>query len=125
MAENRFRPLAMDGVSGAGVGGANMRMNSVNRSVSLAVPVGETAVISDVFSGRGLKRHPGVSDRSWGKSSFVTPISTLYASPEKTRRDLFCAFQPKRVMVPSLPLRFSRPEIPRNCLALECSFLLA
>src|SRR5882762_3309201 len=27
--------------------------------------------------------------------------------------DLFCAFQPKRVMVPSLPLRLSAPEMPK------------
>src|SRR6266496_2435026 len=27
-------------------------------------------------------------------------------------RDLFCAFQPKRVTVPSLPLRFTWPAIP-------------
>jgi hypothetical protein len=28
------------------------------------------------------------------------PISTLYASPAKMCPDLFCALQPKRVMVP-------------------------
>src|SRR5439155_12438204 len=28
--------------------------------------------------------------------------------------DLFCAFQPKRVMVPSLPLVLKRPEIPSD-----------
>ena len=36
---------------------------------------------------------------------------------EKTRSDLFCAFQPKRVTVPSLPLRFGRPPIPSACFA--------
>src|SRR6516162_7932887 len=41
------------------------------------------------------------------------PISTLYASPANITSDLFCAFQPKRVMVPSLPLRLGYPEIPR------------
>ena len=46
------------------------------------------------------------------------PISTLYASPENTISDLFCAFQPKRVIVPSLPVRFGRPEMPRNDLVL-------
>ena len=56
----------------------------------------------------------GVSSRAVGKTSLVTPISTLYASPAKIVRDLFCAFQPKRVMVPSLPLRFGMPLIPRG-----------
>src|ERR1035438_7879763 len=32
--------------------------------------------------------------------------------------DLFCAFQPKRVMVPSLPLRLKAPEMPRLLLLL-------
>src|ERR1700733_4572506 len=37
--------------------------------------------------------------------------------------DLFCAFQPKRVMVPSLPLRFNAPEMPRLLLLLaNCLF---
>src|SRR5712664_1959511 len=52
----------------------------------------------------------------------VTPISTLYASLANRRRDLFCAFHPKRVMVPSFALRFTFPlrcefacpEIPKD-----------
>jgi len=43
--------------------------------------------------------------------SFVTPCSTLYASPAKIDSDLFCAFQPNRVMEPSLPLRLKCPPI--------------
>ena len=39
------------------------------------------------------------------------PISTLYASPEKSSSDLFCAFHPNRATVPSLPLLFAWPEI--------------
>src|SRR6266498_1758803 len=35
------------------------------------------------------------------------PISTLYASPANSRRDLFWAFQPNRATVPSLPLLFA------------------
>ena len=35
---------------------------------------------------------------------------------------MFCAFHPNREMVPSLPLRFARPEIP-NC-AFELLFEL-
>ena len=51
----------------------------------------------------------GVSSRSVGNRKFVMPISTLYASPAKISSDLFCAFQPKRLTVPSLALRFSAP----------------
>jgi len=42
--------------------------------------------------------------RSFGKSSLVMPISTFSASPAKMSSDLFWAFQPKRVIVPSFPL---------------------
>ena len=60
-----------------------------------------------VSSGVALNKQPGVSSRSWGKSWFVIPISTLYASPANMMsRDLFCAFHPKRVIVPSLALMF-------------------
>ena len=57
----------------------------------------------------------GVPSRSWGNSSLVTPTSTLYASPEKMSSDLFCAFHPKRVMVPSFPLVLNRPRMPSAC----------
>src|SRR5262245_44729336 len=53
------------------------------------------------------------------------PISTLYASPEKRRSDLFCAFQPSRVIVPSLPLRLGRPAMPRELLAAPLAAWLA
>src|SRR5262245_12653333 len=53
------------------------------------------------------------------------PISTLYASPEKISSDLFCAFQPNRVTVPSLPLVLSRPEMPSWFLAVEFDATLA
>src|SRR6202030_287058 len=111
----RARPLTMDGVSGAGVGGASIRMKSANASMSertavLGLEVGVEGVMKlTVSSGVALKRQPGVSSRSWGKSWFVTPISTLYASPAKMIRDLFCAFHPKRVIVPSFALMFALP----------------
>src|SRR3989442_3283089 len=38
--------------------------------------------------------------------------ATLYASPAKRSRDLFCAFHPKRVTVPSLPVVFTWPVMP-------------
>jgi len=56
--------------------------------------------------------HAGVSSRAVGNWSLVIPISTLYASPAKIASDLFCAFQPKRVIVPSFPLRLGMPPIP-------------
>ena len=98
------------------VGGASSRMNMANCTVSLSVPM---AVVLKLVrsSGVALMRHctgsptpvetppssPG-SGRSCVKSSLLTPISTLYASPAKISSDLFCAFHPKRLMVPSLPL---------------------
>ena len=51
----------------------------------------------------------GFSSRSGWNSSLVMPISTLYASPENISRDLFWAFQPNRVIVPSLPLLLVSP----------------
>ena len=55
-------------------------------------------------------------------ASLVMPISTLYASPENTSIEWFCAFQPNREIVPSLPLRLKRPLMPsaalRSALAL-------
>ena len=59
-----------------------------------------------------------------GNASLVIPISTLYASPEKTSRDGFCAFQPNRLMRPSLPFRLTRPLIPRALLMKELEFRL-
>ena len=111
----RVRPFTVDGVPGAGVGGASIRMKSAKASMSertavlgLEAGVGLGVKLS-VSSGVALKRQPGVSSRSWGKSWFVTPISTLYASPAKMIRDLFCAFHPKRVIVPSFALMFALP----------------
>ena len=51
---------------------------------------------------------------SFWKSSLVTPISTLAASPAKSSNDLFCAFQPKRLMVWSFPLRLNLPLMPKT-----------
>ena len=59
---------------------------------------------------------PGLA-RSTENSSLVTPISTLYASPANISSVAFCAFHPNFVMVPSLPLRLGRPEMPKARLA--------
>jgi hypothetical protein len=66
----------------AGVGGANMRMKAAKLMMSpeksdagLPLLVLLTSLV--VLSGKLLNWHPGFSSRSWGKRSFVTPISTL------------------------------------------------
>ena len=53
------------------------------------------------------------------------PISTLYASPENTSNDGFCAFQPNRLMRPSFPFRLGRPLMPRLVLVNELELKLA
>src|SRR5579864_2133746 len=62
-------------------------------------------------SGEWLKTQPATKPLSLGNTSLDTPCSTLYASPENTIRDLFWAFQPKRVMVPSFPAVLKVPAI--------------
>src|SRR5262249_6366466 len=62
-------------------------------------------------SGVGLVAHPPLV-RSLVNSWWGIPISRLEASPENISMDLFCAFQPNLVMVPSLPLVLNRPAMP-------------
>src|SRR5579864_6585280 len=63
-----------------------------------------------MFAGQGCVDGPVAAIFfSLGKSSLVTPISTFDASPANISNDLFCAFQPKRVMVPSLPFLLKFP----------------
>src|ERR1700676_1728310 len=114
------RPFSLDGVAGAGEGGASIRIKLAKASMSERTAVFELPEVAgvgeklSVSSGVALKIQSGVSSRSCGKSWFVTPISTLYASLANRRSDLFCAFHPKRVMVPSFALRFTFP--------LRCAF---
>ena len=107
------RPLAMEieppGVVVDGVGGARKRMKKANFSMALTVAVPPTAAVSVTSLGTRANWQFGSCSRSIWNSSLVMPISTLYASPEKRRSDWFCAFQPKREIVPSLPLRLGRP----------------
>src|SRR5262245_39426971 len=76
------RPFTVDGVSGAGVGGASIRMKLANASISEITagldvgPAADLAVKLSVSSGVALNRHPSVSSRSCGKSWLVIPIST-------------------------------------------------
>ena len=66
------RPFSLDGVAGAGVGGASIRMKLANASMSemtavFELPVAGVGVKLSVSSGVALKRQPGVSSRSCGK----------------------------------------------------------
>src|SRR5260370_17158105 len=71
------RPFAIDGESGAGVGGASIRIKLANASMSERTAVFGLAVKLRGSSGVALTTQPGVSSLSSGKSCFVTPISTL------------------------------------------------
>src|SRR5580698_833153 len=98
---------------------------TMSDDISDAVPTGKPKLGLLTFpfsrfvasSGDPLKTQPGTALRSLGKFSFDPPCSTLSASPTKISRDLFCAFQPKRVMVPSLPLVLKTPPILSAALA--------
>lgn len=92
------------------INAANNSMSSASGSVLFDAVIESFGVFANLLQ-------PGVSSRFCGKRSLLTPISTLYASPENINKDLFCAFQPNRVIVPSLPLRLGNPEIPSAALA--------
>src|SRR5579862_9559540 len=122
---NRLAPFWMEGVGGAGVGGAVIRMNAakltrsddISETVPRVVPKlglpDVPLIMTLASSGELLNTQPATALRSLGNSSFETPCSTLYASPTNMSTDLFWAFQPKRVMVPSLPLVLNTPPILR------------
>src|SRR6478672_4086412 len=125
-------PFAADGVNGRGTGTAWRRRKpgklTGREEIGLAKspapgPGGMIRLV--VSSGVTLNTHPRMALRSLGKTSLAMPCSTLEASPEKINRDLFCAFQPKRVMVPSLPLVLKRPAMPRAALAAAFAARLA
>src|SRR5262245_59708390 len=104
---NVARPFLIDvappGMVSDGVGGARNRMKNANLVGPLMASAGSVASVSVVSFGTVANWQVGSSSRSWMKSSLEIPCSTLYASPAKMRSDLFCAFQPNRVIVPSLP----------------------
>ncbi len=81
-------------------------MKIANFSTSLSASIGVAALMFVTSFGTGANWQLPVSSRSFWNSSFEMPISTLYASPENISSDLFCAFQPNRATVPSLPLLF-------------------
>src|SRR5262252_1548097 len=124
MALNVALPLLIDwappGVVVEGVGGASNRIKFVNFWIAGVASAAEIADASGPFAklprlnpsfGTVVPWHAGSSLRSVGKMSLLIPISTLYASAEKSSSDLFCAFQPKRAIVPSLPFLFVVPEM--------------
>src|SRR5437867_10775434 len=110
-----FRPLAIEsappGVSREGAGGARKRAKKANFSIALIPSTSVLASVLVTSLGTSENWQLGVSSRSVWNSSLVIPISTLYASPEKSSSDLFWAFHPNRATVPSLPLLFAWPEI--------------
>src|SRR5215469_6051704 len=118
MDENRAAPFCVEVVGTAGVGGADRRANSAkftaSPDISDAVPVVPplSLTVCVLSSGVALNTQPGTALRWFRNSSFATPISTLYASPEKMSSDFFCAFRAKHVMVPLLPLVLNEPAIP-------------
>ncbi len=81
----------VDAVPGAGAGGARKRMKVAKFCVTLVAPPIEELVseVRDDPLAQLLKLQPVTMFRSVGKSSLVTPISTLYASPEKIRNQLY------------------------------------
>ena len=80
-----------------------------NTSTSPGVsPDGNTTCV--LSSGSGLVAHPVPGTFSILKSSLVIPNSTFAASPAKSSSDLFWAFHPNFVTVPSLPLRLRTPS---------------
>jgi len=108
IAEKSWRPRPIEavppGVSTDGCGGARNVMKKANFWMPLSTS-GAPAPSRFVTSfGIVTSGQDAASSRSVWKSSLVMPCSTLYASPAKRSSDLFCAFQPKRAMVPSLPL---------------------
>src|SRR5437899_5582140 len=115
MAPKSFRPRAIDstppGASSEGAGGARKRAKKANFSIALIPSTSVLATLLVVSLGASENWQLGVSSRSVWNSSLVIPISTLYASPEKSSSDLFWAFRPNRATVPSLPLLFAWPEI--------------
>src|ERR1043165_296840 len=110
---NSAEPRVAAADKGAGVGGADRRMKFANCTMSEVPP----SLVEIGSSGVGLKTQPGTAERSLVKPSLLTPCSTLYASPAKKVSDLFCAFQPNLVTVPSLPLVLRRPLMPSAALA--------
>jgi hypothetical protein len=75
---------------------AKLMMSEEKSDAGLLLGVGSVKFV--VSSGVGLVARPGVVFRSLGNASLVTPISTLWASPENISSDLFCAFRPNRAI---------------------------
>src|SRR6478672_8608893 len=125
-------PFAADGVNGTGTGTALRRMKAAKFTCREEIWLAKSPAPGPggmmrwvVSSGVTLNTHPRMALRSLENTSLAMPCSTLEASPEKISRDLFCAFQPKRVIVPSLPLVLKRPAIPRAALAAAFAARLA
>src|SRR5580765_430372 len=85
----RWRPLAIEndeapGKLVTGVGAARKRWKLAKLTIA-----GSARTLGVTSLGTVAVWQPGVSSRSCWNASLVIPISTLYASPEKIRSDLF------------------------------------
>src|SRR6478735_8080661 len=102
---NRVWPFVADGVNATGTGTALSRMKAAKFTCSEEIWLASSPAVGPggmircvVSSGVTLNTHPRMALRSLENTSLAMPCSTLEASPEKISRDLFCAFQPKRVI---------------------------
>src|SRR5579885_2723300 len=85
---NNWAPFWVEGVGGAGTGGALRRAKVANCTTSEELPelslavapplsVGAWSGTPPTSSGEPLKTQPATAERSLGKSSLETPCSTL------------------------------------------------
>src|SRR5437879_8137822 len=93
-----------------GVDGARKRMKKANFSIPFNPPGVAVASVLVTSFGMVANWHAGFSSRSVGNISLLIPISTAYARPALSNRDLFWAFQPNREIVPSTLLWLARPR---------------
>src|SRR3569833_782269 len=102
-------PFAMEvappGVVSEGEGGPRKRMYIAKLMMSMfRFSVARGLSLPVTSFGTGSNWQDGLRSRSVGNNTFVMPSSTLYASPENSSSETFCAFQPLRAIRPSLGL---------------------
>ena len=72
MVLKRLEPFCADAMNGTGAGGADSRMNVAKFVTSLEPPA-----MGVESSGVTLNTQPGTAERSFMKTTFATPCSTL------------------------------------------------
>jgi len=104
------------------VGGANMRMKAAKLMMSpeksdagLPLLVLLTSLV--VALRQVVELAPRIFLHALGEEIVRdTHFDVIGLHLRRSAGDLFCAFQPNRVMVPSLPLRLKVPEMPNDLL---------